>query len=195
MRNFVVIALLIIVGLAMLPTATMAKDLVNFQIFPTKANLWYFHSPEKGLNFYFMKTWPNSGFLLTKFGPPAYKLGKAGTIQVAVGPDLDLAAKSTKDLISSWTMDVTPVLSAYGFLAVFVNEAGINKDGKGIWFLRHTVSRNGFGLRWSGCGQFGKEATFFQIGPTVQFKAIQLWMAWDTINDGWTGEISFNVKL
>lgn len=186
--------IVVLLVLFMVPMA-VAEDRAQFQVFPSKANAWYFHDAPKGMNYYFMLTWPGSGSLLTKFGPPAFKLGKIGSVQVAIGPHFNLAAKKTKELVNSVTMDVTPVISAFGLFGAFVNEVGIDRDGKGIWFVRHTVGKDGWGLRWSGCGTFGEKTIFFQIGPTVKFGAIQFWFAWDTINSGWTGEASFSVKL
>jgi hypothetical protein len=186
--------IVVLIVLASLVVPALSQDVAQFQVNPKSANLWYFHSPNQGLNYYFMTNWPN-GTLLTKFGLPAFKLGKLGTVQIAVGPDLNLAAKGTKELVSSWTADVTPVISAFGITGAFVNEAGLDRDGKGIWFLRHTVTKDGFGLRWSGCGQFGGKTVFFRIGPTIQLGKIQLWIAEDQVNGGLTGEISFRVKL
>lgn len=191
MKNAIVVVLCVVFAMA---SVAVAQDVAQFQISPSKANLWYFHSPERGLNFYVMTTWP-TGSLLTKFGFPAFKLGKIGSVQIAVGPDLNLVAKSTKELVSSWTMDVTPVLSGFGIVGAFVNEVGFNRNGKGIWFLRHTVTSHGIGIRWSGAGQFGEKAFFFRIGPVVQLSKIQLWLGWDRVNGGWTGELSFSVKL
>jgi hypothetical protein len=172
----------------------MAQDKVDIQLYSSSAKLWYFHSPAKGLNFYFLSVWPN-GILLTKFGPPAFQINKTTSVSVAVGPDLNGKAKELKGIFESFALDVVPVVFSGKFSAVLVNEVGINKQGKGVYLLRHSIGYDKIGVRWNTCGVFGQKAYFFRIGPTYRFGKLQLWIANDTLSKEWLWEASFSFKI
>jgi hypothetical protein len=190
MKKFFVLFVLLVV----LSVNLVAQDRVDIQVNPSSANLWYFHTPEKGLNFYFLKVWPN-GYLLTKFGPPAMRVNKTTSVSIGIGPDINVKAKRLKDMFESFTLDVVPAVFSGRFSAVLVNEVGINKDGKSIYFLRHSIDYGQVGVRWSSCGTFGEKAYFFQMGPTVRFGKLQLWVANDLLGNEWLVEASFSIKL
>jgi hypothetical protein len=188
-KKWIFLILILVLALPIL-----AEDEIQIQVYPENANLWYFHSPAKGLNFYFMRVWPGD-FMLTKFGPPAFQISKSFSLCVAAGPDLNVDSDTLKGMYESLTIDVVPVIVKSGFCGVFINEFGPNKDGKAVYFFRHTVTYNGPGLRWSGSGIVGRKADCFRIGPVYQFEKIQLWIYYETISKRWSAEVSFSIKI
>ena len=194
MKKYVLFTLVVLVLANLSVSFGYGQDRVDVQMSPSTANIWYFHSPSKGLNFYLMSTWPDGG-LLTKFGPPKIQLGKSAGISIGVGPDLFLKAKTAKELFKSFTLDVVPSMFFGKFSAVLVNEVGVNKDGSGIYFIRHSIGFDPIGVRYSSAGAFGKKAFFFRIGPTVKFGKIQLWIPYDTVGKEWLVEVSLSIPF
>lgn len=175
-------------------TNLRGQDKVTVQVNPDTANLWYFHAPEKGLNFYFMRVWP-SGYLLTKFGPPEIRISKKVSVSLGMGPDLNVKAAKFKDFIESFTLDVVPAIFTGKFGMVLVNELGIDKDRRPIFFFRHSVGYSQIGLMWSSFGRFGERVPLFRLGPTVKLGKVQFWAADDLKTGKWLVEASFSVKL
>jgi len=173
----------------------MASDELSFVVHPDSMQQWYFHYGKK-VTWYIMNIWP-SNFLLTKIGPPEMKLGEGVFLTLAAGPDLNVKGK---DLFQSFTIDAVPVVSKGSFLFVGVTEAGINKDGKGIYFFRYHATYKGIGARWSGSGIFNEKNEHFQVGPMVSFKpsektCFECWFATDIHSGEHMIEFVAKIKL
>ena len=189
-KSFLMISLIVI----LITPGQLKADEVMVNLYPEKANLWYFHCPEKGFNFYFLNVWPNN-YLLTKFAPPTFKISESLSFQIAVGPDLALKADKFSDLFESFTADIMPIFSKGDFFVFLVNEFGINKDGKFIHFLRHTATYKDIGVRFMTCGTFGEKVNYLFLGPVFKAGKLQLWVAKDFQNEKWQIEFTFNIKL
>ncbi len=53
------------------------------------------------------------------------KINKTITMSIAAGPDINVKAKTTKDIYKSFTIDAVPAIFAGKFSAIPVNEAGL----------------------------------------------------------------------
>ncbi|MBD3282060.1 MAG: hypothetical protein GF387_00385 [Candidatus Portnoybacteria bacterium] len=187
--------LLMIVLIVMFLFPAQAKgDSAMVNLYPEKVNLWYFHCPPEGVNFYFLNVWPDN-FLLVKLGPPAFKITKGLSIQVAAGPDLIVKAEKFEGLFNSFTIDIVPTISNGHWFAFLVNEVGINKGGKPIHFLRHTLTYKGVGVRMMTSGTIGEDPHCLLLGPVFNAGKVQFWMAKDIQNKEWQMEFALSFEF
>lgn len=160
-----------------------------------KLHIWFFHYGEK-LTFYTLEVWPQN-FLLTKLGPPVLKFGDNLSLTLAAGPDFSVRGKSVYE---SFTADVIPVVCKGPFLGIFVNEAGINKDKKGLYLFRHSITYRDIGVRYCGLGCFGEENECLQAGPMARYRinekfCMEGWFSVNAHDKEKRFEFVFNVKL
>jgi len=195
MKKALIVLLVTIFSLTIIPLAANAEDSISIQLYPNGANIWFFHYGKK-ITWYLMEAWPKN-FVLTKIGPPVLTLSKDIALVVAAGPDFLAEGKT---LFQSFTFDAIPVISRGFFSGIFVNEAGINKDGKAIYFFRHSLTYRNIGLRWSGFGIFGQKMTTLQVGPMVKYQvskkfSLEGWFAINPRDREKKIELVFNIDL
>jgi hypothetical protein len=195
MKKVLIVLVVTIFSLTIIPLAVNADDSISIQLYSNGANIWFFHYG-KTITWYLMEDWPKN-FVLTKIGPSVLTLSKDIALVVAAGPDFLAEGKS---LFQSFTLDVVPVIGGGVFSAVFINEAGINRDGKAIYFFRHSITCKNIGLRWSGFGIFGQKMTNLQIGPMVKYQAskkfsLEGWVSINPHNREKKIELVFNIDL
>jgi len=195
MKKLLNVLLVMIFMSLVIPRNLNAGDSIQIQVSPKSANIWFFHYGKK-LTWYVMEIWPK-GFILTKIGPPSFKLSKSVSLTIAAGPDFSAGGEN---LFQSFTLDVVPVISKNSLLGIFVNEVGVNKEGKTIYLFRHSLTLKNIGLRWKGFGVFGEKNEHLQIGPMIRYFAskklsVEAWFAVNPHNGEKMIELSIGIGL
>lgn len=181
--------------LVTVPLFVNASDEISIRLYPDNAKIWFLHYGKK-VNWFLVEVWP-ANFLLTKIGPPTFTLNKDILLIVCAGPDFSVKGK---DLFQAFTLAMMPVINKGPFLGVFLNMAGINKDGKSIYSFRYSITYRNIGLRGSGSGFFNQKNEDLKIGPMVSYRAtkkcsFECWLAINPYNGEKMVEFVANIKL
>lgn len=174
---------------------------ISLRAYSQNSQIWFFHYGPK-ITWYIMDIWPGN-FILTKIGPPGIKVNKNLSVTIAAGPDL---ATSGKKVFKSFTADVVPVINWGNLGGVFINEVGIDKDGKAIYFFRYSLCRKEWirktdvGVRLSGSGEFGQTNTNLYIGPMVRYHvnktfSVEAWIGKEMHNGDLQMELVGNIRF